>query len=60
MSDDDVIEFTPDAVREYLDEAIREWRRRKNAGDPYEDLFMCGCYIDAYQSVRVSLFGERL
>lgn len=53
-----VVEFTKEAVLEYLDTAIRFWCKRR-------DLFVEGdseavLYIDAFQSVRASLFGELL
>jgi hypothetical protein len=62
----DVVEFTLDAVREYLDGCIweaRRWRDKpRNDGgvqDGHEYL-MARCYVDAYQSVRTSIFGELL
>lgn len=49
-----------EAVRKYLDWAIRWWRRvRDNPASP-EDELMASHYVDAYQSVRVSLLGELL
>lgn len=69
----------PDAIKEYLDNAIVRWRNRREVatnrmeelkqndnwgGDQYtnseEDLLIATCYIDAFQSVRVSLFSELL
>jgi len=44
------IEFTKAAVKEYLDRCISFWRREDVEGSKY--------YIDAYQSVRTSLFGK--
>lgn len=50
------VDFTEEAVRAYLDEVIRYWRKIRDADH--------GCaaeiYIDAFQSVRISLFGEAL
>lgn len=51
------IPFTSAAVRDYLDGAIRQWREYHATG---EDQLLAACYIDAFQSVRVSLFGELL
>lgn len=45
-----VVEFTEDAIKKYLDGCISFWRKSKKA----EALI----YIDSYQSVRASLFGE--
>jgi hypothetical protein len=60
----DVIPFTEEDVKAYLDRVITDWRRRKdNAGGPDGDTpmyAMATCHIDAYQSVRISLFGELL
>lgn len=47
-------------VKKYLDEAIKNWRERKNNTDLEEEKKVADCYIDAYQSVRVSLFDEKL
>jgi len=51
----DTIQFTQEAIRTYLDRCIEFWRKKKNAGN-----FIAMSYIDAYQSVRTSLFGETL
>lgn len=67
----------PDKIKEYLDNAIINWRKRKNGTEDTlkdirstefsfleesykEEILVASCYIDAYQSVRVSLFGELL
>jgi len=44
--------FEEDAVRQYLDERIRHWRKQSPEFAFY--------YIDAYQSIRETLFGEQL
>lgn len=61
------VPFREDDVREYLDEAIRQSRSAveqaripgHESGDR-ERLLIARCYVDAFQSVRVSLFGETL
>lgn len=74
MTSNDTVRFTEKAVKEYLDECIVFWRekkvkaeksRRVNIGvadvddmDAIQDILVAKCYIDAYQSVRTSLFGE--
>lgn len=58
MSDDYTIPFTPEAVRDFLDECIRQWRLARTGEDQYAE--MAPYYIDALQSVRTSLFGETL
>ncbi len=47
------VPFTEEEVKGYLDKNIVYWRKCA----PTE---MRASYIDAYQSVRVSLFGELL
>ncbi len=46
--------WTRKAVKAYLDEVITHWRMCDATPE------MRSNYIDAYQSVRVSLFGESL
>lgn len=52
------VPFTEDAIKEYLDEAIKRYREIRDAKGA--DSIMMPYYIDAYQSVRTSLFGEVL
>lgn len=44
----------------YLDRAIRIWRQKKEEAIAVCDKQIASCYIDAFQSVRVSVFGELL
>lgn len=50
------IPFTKQAVKAHLDMCIKFWRGRKL--DPNDEF--AECYVDAYQSMRTSLFGELL
>lgn len=55
----DTIEFTPFRVKEYLGKSIDHWR--KVMGDSSwktREKLLARCYVDAYQSVYSSLFGE--
>jgi len=55
------IPFTDNAVMDYLDGAIKAWRiKRDNHANNLVDRAMAEHYVDAYQSVRTSLFGETL
>ena len=45
-------------VASYLDDVISRWRQIRDYGDTFAD--KAPHYIDAYQSVRVSLLGETL
>lgn len=48
-----------DFVREYCDDMITRWRAIRD--DPDHELSdVAPCYVDAYQSARVSLLGELL
>lgn len=54
------IEFKEEAVKEYLDDLIRFWRRERKLSNPGIPIEMITCYIDAYQCVRSELFGSCL
>ena len=47
--------MTPEAIKQYLDDCIKLWREKKENGDE-----TAVYYIDAFQSVRMSIFGEIL
>jgi hypothetical protein len=51
----ELIPFEKEAVKAYLDRNIVFWRKQLDAGNVVAD-----DYIDAYQSVRMTLFGELL
>lgn len=59
----DYVQFQPQAVLRYLDGCIVHWRdsrkRAEEALDEEKYTIAC-CYVDAFQSVRGSLFGELL
>ena len=56
MDETETIEFEETAVKQYLDDAITFWRiKRDKENEP-----LAPAYIDAFQSVRISLFGELL
>ena len=54
------IPFAEKDVKNYLDKAIKAWRIKKIEAVSDEYKMLSGCYIDAFQSVRISLFGELL
>jgi len=56
----ETVEFTKEAVMGYLDQAIINWRRKRNETDDDLDKHIALCYIDAYQSVHIKLFSELL
>ncbi len=59
----EVIPFEKDLVKSYLDLNIASWRKRFEDAERDNDIVekqIAVSYIDAYQSVRVSLFGELL
>lgn len=58
------VPFDEEAVKKYLDGCITHWRTKRitemkqGPAANKEVVDMCVYYIDAFQSVRVSLFGE--
>lgn len=44
-----------EAVKQYLEECIVYWRKQSMLGNPIADY-----YVDAYQSMRRSIYGEEL
>lgn len=52
------VPFTKDDVKGYLDLVIRHWRKKRDDGGHMSEF--AEYYIDAYQSVRYSLFDELL
>jgi hypothetical protein len=55
--------FTEKDIKSYLDECIVFWRRKRDShlgADKIPEFNMAVCYVDAFQSVRMSLFGELL
>lgn len=58
---EEVVKFTKVDVLDYLDTTIMFWRKKRDAGDEDDEMAeYYKYYIDAYQSVRTSLFGELL
>lgn len=58
-----IVPFVKEDIKDYLDKAIRKWRSRKFKaveGEAGDLVMMTECYIDAFQSIRMSLFGELL
>ena len=47
-------------IAAYLDACIINWRNKKKIADNDEDQLIAACYVDAFQSARVSLLGELL
>ena len=46
------LQMSTKAIADYLDESIRYWRNSKDHSAIY--------YVDAFQSIRLSLFGREL
>lgn len=49
-----------ESVRQYLDEAIANWRENRKRTESPTASSLAACYVDAFQSVRDSLLGETL
>lgn len=56
----ETVVFTKDNVIGYLDVCIRHWRKIRDENTDKEKAKMAPYYIDAFQSIRMSLFGECL
>lgn len=52
--------MTRGEVRKYLDDTIRGWREAKEETTNKHDQHTAACYVDAFQSVRKTIFGETL
>ncbi len=58
-----LIPFEEDEIKAYLDRAICSWRKKRDSvhlDSGHDDHEIAVYYIDAFQSVRMSLFGELL
>lgn len=56
----EVIPFTKEAVKMLLDKCIKLWRQKRDESSEAGIVSSCVYYIDAYQSIRLALFGELL
>ena len=56
------IPFEKATIKEYLDRSIRYWSKKRKEEEYDLDIEerVAGYYIDAFQSVRMTLFGEPL
>ena len=52
--------YPGDRLRSYLDHAIEAWRIKGKEAQTKKDKLVSACYVDAFQSVRVSMLGEPL
>jgi hypothetical protein len=48
-----------ESIKQYLDQCIKYWREKRD-NDPDGEYKYSYFYIDAYQSMRKSIFGEIL
>ncbi len=54
----DKVPFEESKVKEYLDNCIVFWREQRESGGEMSAIAVY--YVDAFQSMRTSLFGELL
>lgn len=52
--------LSPHKIKDYLDGAIRSWRGKRDQAETTAEHHECRCYVDAFQSVRTSIFGSTL
>ena len=58
---DSLIPFEKAAIKEYLDKEILYWRRRLEERTLTEsETLLCNSSMDAYQKMRLNLFGAFL
>lgn len=55
-----VIKINNEELKQYLDGSIKYWRVKRKEAKDQDSLLIATCYIDAFQSVRTSVFGELL
>jgi len=60
MKENNLVPFTKEGVRDYLDGCIRFWRGRRDKKNKDEESEHAIFYVDAFQSARTSIFGEIL
>jgi hypothetical protein len=53
----DTIDFTPEAVKQYLVAAVQKWRATRDSAVGNAEWTIAQCYVDAFQSVHTTLFG---
>jgi len=56
--EDGKVVFTEENVKRFVDHCIRKWNFSKESSFIPEGMWCC--YVDAYQQVRIALFGETL
>ena len=55
------IPITEKAIKKYLDSCITKWREFRDCPENSDKMRdRARCYVDVYQSVRTSLFGNTL
>ena len=54
------MEFKKENIKRYFNRMIIHWREREKKAKDEEEEVIASSYIDAYQSARISIFGERL
>jgi hypothetical protein len=52
------VPLEPEPIRRYLSTAIIHWRRVRDTAATEEGRLKAECYVDAFQSMHISLLGE--
>jgi hypothetical protein len=50
--------ITLSIMRSYLERCVGIWRKRRAEATNEEDRLVAACYVDAFQSVHISLYGQ--
>lgn len=51
---------TREDIKKYIDECIFYWRDKRNTANDGVSIWTAICYVDAFQSIRNSIFDEML
>ena len=60
MSGANRVELKQSAIREYLDNKIWYWRKQRECTQNVNEEVIAVTYIEAFQEMRMALFGEDL
>ena len=55
-----IVPFERKLVKEYLDNCIINWRDQLDKSKNDKEKLIAECYCDAFQCMRISIFGETL
>ena len=60
MEKGSLVPLTQEGLTEYLDACVRSWRQRRDSAESAAERDMAAYYVDAFQSMRISVLGSLL